>query len=403
MPSLRDKLDLYKKKSALSTPARPTPEFFGAEKILEGATPLWRFESVHNIEEDARRLSWPLIENITPFSRRLGFEGDIVLEDLVFVDLETTSLSVGAGNYAFLFGLGTVEGNRLVIEQYFMHEYSEEPAILKRILSAFQKKIAVTYNGHTFDIPLLKTRYRINRVPGFPVDKKSIDLLHPSRAVFKSLFENCALATLESRVLGIERKEDIPSWLIPEVYFSYQKNGETERLGAVIAHHRQDIASMVLLTLFFAHLYENLEARRFHALRGISLSNVARWLYQRDLELFLDVVHFLGDDVFLDRNLFKKFSCAMKRLGRRDEIIDFWRRDASVYSLEEMAKHSEHIQRDYNAALGFCDDAMRLLSKGMLIEGEEFPDEDTIFFHLERFKRRIARLERKKLSSVDIV
>ncbi len=395
MPSLRDKLDIYKKKTPLSEPTRPTPERFGAEKLCEGDVPLWRFVSMHNLEEHASRLSVPLRKSITPFSSRLGIDGELRFEDLVFVDLETTSLSIGAGSYAFLFGLGTVQGRTLVVEQYFMHEYSEEPAILRKMLKTFQEKTAVTYNGHSFDIPLLKNRYRINRVPGFPVEKKSIDLLHPSRAVFKSLFENCALSTLETRVLGIARTDDIPSWLIPEVYFSYQKTGETQRMGSVIAHHRQDIASMALLLLFFVNVYENLEKRRFHAISGISISHVARWLYRRDCELFLDVVQFLGEDVFKDRLLFKKFSCAMKRLGRRDEIMSFWKRDESVFSKEELAKHCEHIEKNYSAALKYCQEALALLDDGLIAYGEEISDVHMLSFHRERFITRMQRLSRK--------
>lgn len=395
MQSFRDKLDVYKKKASLTAPTRPVPEQFGAEKLCEGDIPLWRFVSTHNLEEHARRLSVELRESITPFSSRLGIDGELWLEDLVFVDLETTSLSVGAGNYAFLFGLGTVQNRTLVVEQYFMHEYSEEPAILKKILKSFQEKTAVTYNGHSFDIPLLKNRYRINRVGGFPVEKKSIDLLHPSRAVFKSLFENCALLTLEKRVLGIERADDIPSWLIPEVYFSYQKNGETEKMRSVIAHHRQDIASMALLLLFFVNLYENLKERRFHAVSGISLSNVARWLYSRDVELFLDVVRFLGEDVLKERILFKRFSSAMKRLGLHGEIMEFWRKDKSVYSREELAKHCEHIEKDFRAAFRHCEEALAFLNAGLIAEGEEIPDACALSFHRDRLIKRMQRLSRK--------
>ncbi len=395
MVSLRDKLALYKKEACAIATARPTPEYFGAEKLQEADIPLWRFVSTHNLEDHARRFSVSLADSIMPFTKRLGFEGEITLDDLLFVDLETTSLSVGAGNYAFLFGLGTVENKTLIVEQYFMHEYAEEPAILKKILKPFQEKIAVTYNGHSFDIPLLKNRYRINRIPGFPVEKKSIDLLHPSRAVFKSRFENCTLGTLESRVLGIERAEDIPSWLIPEVYFSYQKHGETNRMSSVIAHHRQDIVSMAILTLFFSMLYHHLEARRFHAVSGISLSNVARWLYRRDLKLFLDVTRFLGDDVLKDRILFKRFSSAMKRLGLRNEILEFWKKDSSVYSKEELAKHCEHIEKDYSAAFEYCEEALSLLNAGMIAAGEEISDACALSFHRGRFIKRMQRLTRK--------
>ncbi len=396
MTSLKDKLNLYKqKKEEKGDITRPSPETFGAEKITDGDATLWRFSSTYDLAGPAERLGILSTSDIAAFARHNGVDPAISFDNLLFVDLETTSLSTAAGSYAFLFGTGIARGSELIIEQYFMDDYAGEAAILRKLAPLFQERTAVTYNGKSFDIPLLKTRYRMNRVPGFPVEKKSIDLIHPTRAIFKSIYENCALGTIEEKVLGFARGKDIPSWLIPEVYFSYQKHGETARMDLVVEHHRQDIASMALLILFLNRLYEQVDSRSFDALHRQSIVNIAQRLYKRDPVLFIDMARFLGDDIFRERRLFKRFGTAMKRLGRRDEILSLWKKDASVYSLEELAKHCEHIEKNYRKALSYCDTAMELLSRGLLAKDGERQEDDIIALHKKRFEARMARLRGK--------
>ncbi len=396
MASLRDRLNIYKhKKEDREDTPRPSPAGFGAEKINEGEAALWRIASTYDLSGPAERLGILSTSDIAAFARHNGMGPGVGFDDLLFVDLETTSLSTAAGSYAFLFGVGTARGKDLFIEQYFMSDYAEEAEILRKLAPLFQKRTAVTYNGKSFDIPLLKTRYRINRVPGFPVDKKTIDLLHPTRAIFKSIYENCALGTIEQNVLGLEREKDIPSWLIPEVYFSYQKHGETARMGPVIEHHRQDIATLALLILFLNRLYEQIESRRFDALHRQSIVNIARGLYRRDPALFIDMARFLGDDMFHERRIFKRFGAAMKRLGRRDEVLALWKKDGSVYSLEELAKHSEHIDKDFRSALMHCEAAMAMLESGLIAQNGKLQDADTIAAQIRRFEARMARLRRR--------
>lgn len=396
MPSLKDKLNLYKKnKTGAGDSRRPSPEIFGAEKIIEGGSTLWRFTSVYDLKEPAERLGILSTTDISSFARHNGVDPGISFNDLLFVDLETTSLSTAAGSYAFLFGTGLARGTDLVIEQYFMEDYAGEAAILEKLAPLFRDYTAVTYNGKSFDIPLLKTRYRMNRVPGFPVDKKTIDLIHPSRAIFRSIYENCALGTIEEKVLGLSREKDIPSWLIPEVYFSYQKHGETARMDLVVAHHRQDIASMALLILFLNRLFEQVDSRSFDLLHRQSIVNIAQRLCRKEPELFVDMARFLGDDIFRERRLFKRFSSAMKRLGRRSEILSFWEKDGSVYSLEELAKHCEHVEKDYMKALAHCDAAIALLGMGLFAKDGERQGDDIIAPNKKRFEARMSRLRGK--------
>ncbi len=401
MPSLRDKLGVYKKEGKKRAISRPSPETFGAEKLKVDGAILWRFSSSFNLKDEAERLGLLPHDDISAFARHNGIDPALAFSDLLFLDLETTSLSTASGSYAFLFGTGREEKGKLLIEQYFMEDYSAEPAILKHLLPGFLNQTLVTYNGKSFDIPLLKTRYRMNRIQGFPVEKKSIDLLHPSRGIFKSIYENCSLTTLEEKLLGVTREKDIPSWLIPEVYFSYQNHGETDRMELVVEHHRYDIASMALLMLFLNRVYSLVDSRNFDALHRRSVINIAGRLYRKEPELFIDMARFLGEDILLERPLFRKFSSAMKRLGRREEIQRFWERDASVFSLEELAKQREHVEKDFGKALSHCEKALAFLDKGQLSENGERMGDDIIAPHRKRFEGRRMRLKGKMGKSKD--
>jgi hypothetical protein len=126
-----------------------------------------------------------------------------------------------------------------------------------------------------------------------------------------------------------------------------------------------------------------------------SIVNIAQRLYRKEPELFIDMARFLGDGIFRERRLFKRFGSAMKRLGRRDEVLSFWEKDCSVYSLEELAKHCEHIEKDFRKALSYCDAAMALLGNGILAKEGERQGDDIIALHRERFAARAKRLRGK--------
>jgi len=389
--SVRDRLNLYKK-GALSPPAQERGSIPGGEEIAPGVLKFLTEAPLSNIEKAAGSEADC---DFAPIARHHRFSAGLEPEKLLFVDLETTSLSTGAGNYPFLVGLAFIRNGLFTTEQYFMRDYAAEPAMLETILPRFAGATLVTFNGRTFDIPLLKSRYRINRVPGFPVDAPHFDLLQPARRVFKRVIESCALKNIEERILGMYREDDIPGWLIPEVYFSYQKHGETERLPLVIRHNRDDVQSMLSLLLVLNRVYFHVEKRRYDMVHRSSIAPIASALYRRDPEAFIDMVRYIGGDIFSDRALFKKYSSALKRAGRLDEAIEFWHQDGSVFSLEELAKHAEHRERDPGAALTLCASAMELLDRGILSGRGERPSKEHREFLRERMLYRMGRLKRK--------
>jgi uncharacterized protein YprB with RNaseH-like and TPR domain len=178
------------------------------------------------------------------------------LEDFLFFDLETTGLSGGAGTTAFLaaFGKLTAFGKpdasgkladrKLRITQYLLLDYPGENDFLDLLLAEFKNEnsVIVSYNGKCFDSQILKTRCLMNRMK--PPEYFHADLLHPSRRLWKSIINDCSQGSVEERILGIKRENDIPGALAPDIWFEFLKTGETERLSGICDHNVFDIAGL---------------------------------------------------------------------------------------------------------------------------------------------------------------
>jgi hypothetical protein len=197
-----------------------------------------------------------LAREALPESSLLGFTPRGSLESLVFLDTETTGLSGGAGTFAFLVGLGRMQGDRYVLRQYFLRDPSEEAAMLEAVLGEFSSAAGlVTFNGRGFDVPILEARGTIRlRKRVSLADLPHLDLLPHARRFWRGRLESCSLGTLEQRALGITREaRDVESYLIPAMYRAYLEQGDATPLEDVIYHNACDILSMVALT---ADLFE---------------------------------------------------------------------------------------------------------------------------------------------------
>src|SRR6185312_2978496 len=156
---------------------------------------------------------------LAQFARVDGEIGDA--GGLLFLDTETTGLAGGTGTYAFLVGAALIEDGRVVVHQYFMRDFDEEPALLAALEPLLTRASAVvTYNGAGFDLPLLETRFVLGR-RRWPASLPHLDLLKPARRVWTGWLSDCRLATLESTVLGLAREDDVPGAFIPLIYFDY--------------------------------------------------------------------------------------------------------------------------------------------------------------------------------------
>lgn len=180
------------------------------------------------------------------------------IHDLVFLDTETTGLSVGTGTIAFLIGIGFFRSDTFFLRQYLIRDYNEEQAVLTDLDDTLSRyKGLVTFNGKAFDWNLLTSRFIFNRIrPGLK-NPVHIDLLYPSRMLWKRKLESCRLSSLEENVLGIQRVDDIPGAMIPGIYFRYLSDRNTKYLIKVIEHNRLDILSMVTLMVRINSILDN--------------------------------------------------------------------------------------------------------------------------------------------------
>jgi uncharacterized protein YprB with RNaseH-like and TPR domain len=179
--------------------------------------------------------------------RRFGADGEVI-----FLDLETTGLSGGAGTYAFLCGLGRTRGETFSVTQYFLKNPAHEPEWLRAIDDDIPRGAAlVTYNGRAFDAPMLLTRHVLARMDAHWESSPHIDLLYFSRRLYRGRLDSCSLGSVERHVLGLRRSgEDVPGSLIPAMYAQYLRTGDASELGGVFYHNVFDIAS---LASFYCH------------------------------------------------------------------------------------------------------------------------------------------------------
>lgn len=242
--SLRARLNAIKQSSpAVSSPAR----IGGLERYVDRQS--MPENLYHPAAEALRRIGWN------------GRKFDI--EKCLFIDTETTGLSGGAGTVAFLVGVGYISRGFMTVEQFFMKDYSDEPELLyrlKEIMGRFE--CAVSFNGKTFDMPLIRSRFTMNRMKDYP-ELFDLDLLHPARRVWKLRLESCRLCKLEERILGMARENDLPGSEVPQRYFDFLKTGDMGLVDDIIRHNRQDIFSLGLLMNKLLEVYTSPEKQGY--------------------------------------------------------------------------------------------------------------------------------------------
>mgnify|MGYP001271669486 CR=1 FL=1 len=202
-----------------------------------------------------------------------GLRADTDYTQAMFLDTETTGLGGGAGVYCFMVGVGTFERfeaggsqvpslpspvSHFVIRQYFMRHPGEEGALLLALAEQMEAyAMSVTFNGRTFDLPLLRARFQQNQhiYPDLrgggrllAADRPHLDLLHPARRLWRRRLQSCRLINLEAMILGLSRsEEDVPGSLIPQLYHDFVRTGNGAEMRRVFYHNAEDILSMVAL------------------------------------------------------------------------------------------------------------------------------------------------------------
>jgi uncharacterized protein YprB with RNaseH-like and TPR domain len=302
-----------------------------------------------------------------------------------FLDTETTGLAGGSGTYAFLVGVGRITPQGFRVRQFFMRDFGEERSQLSALVEHLKQfDVLITYNGRTYDQPLLETRFRMVRQRPPFASLEHLDLLFGARRLWNLRFDSCRLVDLENQILGVERQGDLPGEMIPYVYFEYLRTHEIFRLIPIFHHNAMDILTLACLTAIVPRAFHAPNEAQFA--HGAEMVGLARWWRQAEqhdnaLALFRQAVERNLPDELLFRTLWD-IAALEKKLGREHAALPVLTDLAAspnpmrAAAFIELAKYYEHRERNYAMALEMTRNALDLESS-------------------EALRRRQSRLEKR--------
>jgi len=320
---------------------------------------------------------------------------ELPINKFAFLDTETSGMAGGTGTYAFLVGAARFVDGKFTLQQFFLRDPSEEPAMLEALIDFLAPcEGLVTFNGKSFDAPLLATRYKMHRIPVPFKDYAHLDLLPLARRLWRDRLPSRALKYLEEHVLGFTRTSDeVPGYEIPWLYFDYLRTQDARPLGGVFYHNAMDVVAMSALLGHISDLLADpYNGRVEHGLDFIALGKLyedlnhwdeAARLFERGLELGLTESDF-GVAV-------RRLSILQKKRGDVDQALLLWQQAAEkghIYAHIELAKYFEHQKRDAKTATQWAKSARE--------EAQRADLPAYIRKHwLDEIDHRLARLERK--------
>ncbi|MDP2318753.1 MAG: ribonuclease H-like domain-containing protein [Acidobacteriota bacterium] len=323
---------------------------------------------------------------------------------LLFLDLETTGLFTGAGTQAFLVGCAAIAGDSIRVRQFLMPGFEHERAVLAELTAwAAEHGALVTYNGKTFDVPLIETRFLFHRLP-FPLaETPHLDVLHAARRLWRGRpstagpdpdESSCSLSVLEKHLAGLHRVGDVPGFEIPSRYFQFVRDGDARPLEAVLEHNRLDLISLAAVMARALTLVSRgpLESTNPHECLGLAR------LYERAAALenaegallrSIDLARRIGTEPEVHGDALRRLAWIRRRGGRVHEAAETWRELASLprcaaalrrEAKEALAIYHEHRSRDLGTARSLVLDVLK---------------DDPMGRRKAEAEHRLQRLERK--------
>jgi hypothetical protein len=327
----------------------------------------------------------PPIDRILHGEWRQTADGPVFI--CAFFDIETTGRAGGAGTWIVLAGLGSFEKASpevplaFRLRQYFLAGPEYERAMLCTLaddLAGFDA--IVTYNGRSFDVPCVESRFTMARIPSPCGDLAHIDLLHPVRRLYGHRMPGCRLTDAERRLLRIERPDDVPGHLIPALYRDYLIADRVMPLRGVLRHNAEDVISLVGILAALADLFSCDEHDPDDAIA------VARWLegageHAIALQLYESALPWLpgADDWGWAA---WRYSLLLRRRQRHADAAPLWKQlwsQGHKDSALELAKYYEHCARDLPKALDVVNAVL----------AASVDDKNEVLLH------RLARIQRK--------
>ena len=293
----------------------------------------------------------------------------------LFLDLETTGLAGGAGTYAFLVGLAWFDGCTFRVRQFFLASYAAERVLLQAVRDvAAEMGTIVTYNGKSFDLPVLETRYVLNRMETPFAEKPHVDMLHHARRLWRGAgdeqSEGVRLTVVERTLCGHHREGDVPGFEIPARYFHFVRTGDVRQLEVVLEHNRLDLLSLALLTSRAAQLLEEgpVSSRAAREALGLGQIYERAGLPEEARASFVRATTLPADPVTRAEAL-RALAMACRRARQHGAAADAWRSilelrgcPGSIFreATEALAIHHEHRLRDPLSAKALALKSLRL-------------------------------------------
>ncbi len=333
-------------------------------------------------------------------------------ERWLFLDTETTGLAGGTGTYAFLIGLAWWDAGGLQVEQLFLRDFSEEYSLLHELAARIaERPVLVTFNGKTFDWPLLESRFTMTRSIKVPQLSAHLDLLHPARALWKLRLGSVRLVELERHVLdaarlGWHREDEVISSLIPQLYFDYLRGGSPYPLAGVLKHNQMDLRGLAALYGKINSLLDDGQST-LTGTDSLDLFGLSRYLTRRGET---DRAHSVcsqardaGLPVVFRSQATRELAFLAKRRGDAEAASSLWQElvnDAQdgIVACEQLAIHYERREKNYDRAIEFTQLALLKLFRQRLPSRDPSSIvrtarlQDKLTCRLDRLRHRIERL-----------
>ncbi|MEA4927184.1 MAG: ribonuclease H-like domain-containing protein [Candidatus Limiplasma sp.] len=383
MPSLTEKLRMLDAAATKPPVAQPkeTPQAAPACHHVSARFSAGSFSSF-------RHMQAPVLQTIFG----VPFPTGVKPEDLLFLDTETTGLAGGAGTLAFQVGVGYLAKGQFVVEQFLMRDYPEEEPMLAQVAALMRAfPVWVTFNGRTFDIPLLENRFIMNRVANRPSPTAHADVLHPARRVWKLRLGRCTLQRLEQAVLGVAREDDLPGEQVPRTFFRYLQNHDFGPMEQILAHNRQDVVSLAQLFFYLCMAFDRPENTPAEPEDLLSLAKAAK---RQGDEALSKKCYRLAAGTARRSEAFAALAAQEKREGNAQRAAKLYaamlaRGEHPIDACEALAKLCEHQLRNPEQALAYTRQALLLAAEPTL------QADDAVQSRRNALQYRYARLRRK--------
>lgn len=330
----------------------------------------------------------------------------------LFLDTETTGLAGGTGTYAFLVGLAWWDAGGLQVVQFLMRDFTEEYSLLLELAEHVRERpVLLTFNGKSFDWPLLENRFAMTRSIAAPKPAAHLDLLHPARALWKLRLGSVRLVELERNVLdaqqlGWHREDDVDSALIPQHYFDYLRGGPAHPLAGIVRHNQMDLRGLAaLFCKINAMLSESGGA--LHECESLDLFGLSRFLQRRGdtgrAHTACAQALAIGLPAEIRPKAQRELALMAKRRGEHEQAAQIWQEmianfQDEAHASEQLAIYYERRIKDVHRAMEYVKLGLAKLrrERTFSLRGSTDPYLAASFARQEKtFKERLARLERK--------